>query len=130
MRRSLDILAKEKAALELGLDGGLWVGVVDGLVNADEPEEVILDNAEVEKEAVSVPGKTTDHGAGNSVQDEVVGRCHDSSEDESWIRHAEDDNSDTLPGARSKTIDRKGGDRETNKQGISEVERRHGSYVG
>lgn len=79
------MLDDQDAVLKLGVDGRLWIGVVDGLMDADKPEEVVLDNAEVEKNAVGVPGNTADYGASHGVENEVVGRGNDGCEDERWV---------------------------------------------
>lgn len=119
---NLHLLIKEEAVLELRLHGSLRVSVVDWLVNANEPKEVVLHNAQVEKEAIRVPSNTADHGSCNSVQNEVVGRGDNGGKDESRVGHAYDDNGNALPGARSKAANRESGNRETDEERVAKVE--------
>lgn len=103
--------------------------MVDGLVDAAEPEEVVLANAEVEENAVSVPGGSANHGTSNGVDNEMVGGGDNGSQDKSRIGQAEDDNGDSLPGAGAETSDGKGGDGETDEKRVTEVKRWHSSIL-
>lgn len=93
------------AILELGIHGKLRISVVDGLVDSAHPEEVVLDDEEVEENAVGIPGDTADHGTGHGVEDEVVRGGDDGGQDESGIREAEDDDGDALQGTWADTAD-------------------------
>jgi hypothetical protein len=100
-----NLLVEKQTVLELGLHGSFRVGVIDGLVDAEKPEEVILHNAQVKKNAVCMPSNTADHRSCNGVQDEVVGGGNNGGKDESRVGHAYNNNSNVLPGVGSKATD-------------------------
>lgn len=74
---------------------------VDGLVNTDQRQEIVLEDKQVQQQTVAMPCDDADHGARDGVQDEVVRSRHDGEENECRVRHADDDNGKTFPGARA-----------------------------
>lgn len=111
------------------LDGSLRIGVVDGLVNPHNPQEIVLKNTQVQQKAVRVPSNAANHRSGNSIQDEVVGGCNNGREDECWVRHAQNTDSHALPGIGSNSVDGERGNCQANKERVAKVQRGHGSIL-
>lgn len=109
----LYLLAKQ-SGLVLGLDSCLGIGDIYGLVDADEPKEVVLDDAEVKKDVVEVPGNAADHSASNGVENEVVGGGNNDREDQGRVGQATYNDGDALPRSRADTVDGEGRDGKTN----------------
>lgn len=97
-------------------------------MDTQKPEEVILKDAEVQQEFVSIPRQATNHGTGDSVEDEVVRRGDDGGENKGGIGHAGHDNCATLPRVRSEATNRDGGDGEADEERVSKMKRGHSSY--
>lgn len=98
-------------------------------MDADEREEVVLDDAQVEEEAIGVPGNATDNSASDGIEDEVVRGGNDGGEDESRVGHAASDNGNAFPGARAEAVDGQRGDGQADEERVAEVERGHGSCL-
>lgn len=81
----------------LGLHSGLWIGIVDGLVDANNPQEIVLDDTKIQQEAVCAPCNATNNGSGDGVQDEMIRSCHDGCEDQCWVRQTENRYGSPLP---------------------------------
>lgn len=110
------------------LNRSLRIGVVDGLVNPHNPQEIVLENTQVQQKTVCVPSNAANHRSGNSVQDEVVGCCNNGREDECWVRQAHNSDSQALPGVGSNSIDGESGNCQANKERVAKMQRGHGSY--
>lgn len=78
--------------LKLGLYRSLRIRVVDGLVNTNHPQEVVLDDAQIEQYPVGVPRNSAYHGSSNRIEDEVICRGDDCRQDERRVRHAQGNN--------------------------------------
>lgn len=69
-----------------------------GLMDPYKPEEVILHRHQVQQQGVAFPRESTHRGACYGIEDEVVGGCYDSGEDDGWVCDAEDETEETARG--------------------------------
>lgn len=93
------------------------------------PQEPILHRKQVEQKAVCVPGSDAHDGAGNSIQDEVVGGRHDGGQDDGGVDHAADDQRNALPGQTTRGLDGEGRDGQSDEKRVTEVQRGHRSVL-
>lgn len=114
-------------ALEFGLDCCLWVGIIDGLMDSNKREKVILEDAKIEEKSIAMPGESADGSASNSVEDEMVSRGDNGSQYQGRIRQAKDNNDNTLPRGGAEPVDGEGRNSEADEEGVSKVKRGHSS---
>lgn len=96
-------------------------------MDPDQAQEVIFDGQKVEQDPIIAPcdkaGGSTSHG----VQNEMVGGGNNSGEDDGGINHADSNDSNAPPAQSARLSQGNGCNGESDKEGVSKVERRHGS---
>lgn len=93
------------------------------LVDAHEPQKVVLQHEQVQHDSLGVPRDSDDTRARNGVEHEVVGRGDDGCQDEARVGHAADDQGHPLPAAE---LDGHRGHGEADEERVAEVEGWHG----
>lgn len=100
------------------------------LMNPETGQEVVLQGEQIEQDPVAAPAQGTDESPCHCVEDEVVGCCDDSDEDEEWVAEANKTAGQTTPREVSLVLlwewDCHDGD--SNQEGISKVQRGHSSW--
>lgn len=95
-------------------------------MDTHRPQEVVLEDEKVQEDAVGIPRDTAYNGAGDGIEDEMVRGCDNGGQDDRGVGHAQAHDGETLPRGRSQAGDGERRDCQSDKKGVSEMERWHG----